>query len=700
MTYAGEFNTSKINTVRIPSLTSGQNIAGIPSISPSPYTRYYSSTNVYSVSSNVIKNALIANPLVYTTGNIANIADGEAARLFTSIAPNPINGYYWNFSVDATLAGGGGLRVYKAPVSTPTTWVYTGYYPGISQAYQHIYVDANKVWLIGGRAIGGGNAAQTNVYSAPLSNLNNFTIESGGLANSASSYNSFMTVVGSKLYIYKANAAIQSANTSDPKNWTASGTSLPFIDNTTAQFEISSIYNDGAYIYLFVPTANGGTPGNPTIYRASYADPVTFSVLANNLPADANASSVYAVNGSVYIGSSSTSNVYKANSTLGTWTAVSQLNTPVKATHIVVDKPNNKIYAIGGVTTNETVRTTTIQSATLPNVGEWKTEAGATPPSAGVGGGEVVKTNNGYYIVGGNVTGITYRASLSNPLSWSAVNTTSGFSYTRGKCCFIGDYLYYFGGESVVGTNGGAANNTIWKTAVDVSSNDSLVFDWRQIKYFDYVGNYLTLNLPVALSRFGLIRAGNFIYLVGGVTSGPALNNKIYRANIDTLNFIPVGTINNPMTSPSVSIINNYVYLSGGGNDAVSNGNVGNYTLYASMSELANGVANFVEENTTIYTSTNSPNVNGFAEAVSTCIDDRVYFIGGRSGVSGVAPSSGLGVVYNNVSSTHALAVANSLENNYSVPTIDKYGSAGVYSSFQKTGYLPWLTFDSTLNIK
>lgn len=269
------------------------------------------------------------------------------------------------------------------------------------------------------------------------------------------------------------------------------------------------------------------------------------------------------------------------------------------------------------------------------------------------------------------ITGNDYRAALNAPTTWTAALST-GPTRTHGKGVIVDDQFWYLGGETAAGTPVVTCSRAVIQ--------EGEIVDWKH----NPASAYLSFALPIELSRFSLIQAGDFIYILGGYTVGSLMNSNIYRIQKNRLagssgftTWINVGTINNPMVESSVAIINNMAYVIGGGPNTSFN-TADNYVLSASMTDLANGIVSFREENTATVSK---------AGAAATCINNVLYLYGGRltsNGSTNVARNMGYAI--------HTLISPLVPESTTSLPTIDlKTGSLGSYSAFQRLGMLPWL---------
>lgn len=672
MTADGNYNVKYINTVNIPQILKG---IGYPSMGEAvinniAYTQfYYNSTSFYSVGggNDVIWKAPITDILNGSPLYGAQVA-GQT-QFFAGVYPTPIGSYYYNFSTVDDIGGDQGGAIYRAPVGNPTAWYYTGVSSPSNATHPMIYYNNTNVYLIGGRA-----SAAIDSGSNPLS------LATSGNVLPSERCSAPLVTVGSTIYMYggldvgdaEVNT-IYSAATSNPTTWTNLGGLLPV---TLAG---SAGYNDGTYIWLFGGQTAGAVDVD-TIYRATVGAPTTFTSVGtlpdqiSNLKIFIHGTSAYLIG---YI-SGDGNKVYKASlSDLTTWTTISQyseaLPTAVRASHSVV--LDDTIYLFGGNTTGTTM-VNTIQTAPTTNPLIW-TVSGDTLPTT-MAAGELIKTKNYLYLLSANgTTGNVYRALLTAPTTWSLHSSSTGPTRPHGKAAIINGQVFYFGGESTPGTPVSTVKRGTFNSESS-PTGDLLSVGWQITD-----PPYLVMALPIALSRFTLIVAGKYIYILGGYTTGPIMNTTIYRLNVDSANngWVSVGGLSNPMVNSTLVLINNVAYIIGGGpSTAFSSSD--DYITYASLSDLSNGDASFTEVNTGagIF----------MAEASAAVINDDIYFIGGRTSTD----------AYKFIGRTlykypHTLIAPKVPEATHSLPTVDlQSGAIGSYTSYQRTSLYPWLVTD------
>jgi hypothetical protein len=476
---------------------------------------------------------------------------------------------------------------------------------------------------------------------------------------------------GSSSSLSDAKDEIWSAPLSDPTDWTIESNTLP------APIYNAAIYNDGTTIYLFGGIDPMGLGILDTIYSAPVSDPTNFTLLGGTLPTFIDNPRVIASGDYLYLFSSASSTPYKAElSDLQTWTTTEvTLSTVTKSSHLIQDIANNKLYNIGGYDASGLPQAA-IQSADLNNPVEWIDEVSSF--TTDIAGGEVIKTKDYYFIVGGEgVTGGVYQTLISDPLSFSILPGT-GPTRSNGRACFIDDQLFYFGGQQ----DDGYALADVSRATIDGPN-----LYWRNEEAGDF-----SINLPIALTQFSLIVAGPYVYILGGHSGYSTMNSNIYRCLKNKLVAGPtqdftwenVGTLSTPTVDASVVVINNFVYIVAGGNDGFGGPQVAStkQITYASLSDLANGKANFTTE---IIVDTIA-----FAQSKAICLNDVIYFIGGRVAATGSTTTNK--IFKTDCESIHTLISQKVPELLESLPTIDNNsGALGTYSSFQRTGMLPWL---------
>lgn len=678
MTTDGNFNVKYINNISIPQVIRG--IAS-PLMAESRVATnigrvqfYYDSKNFYSIGEST--NSLYKAPITeIINGNLIPAAQpGGENKMFGSVYPTEINGYFYNFSVRDTAGAGQGGKIWRTPITNPTAWYDTTFSTPGNASQPMVYNDGTTIYIIGGFVSG---TASTVIDTTLVSNvILNLATSSNVLP--AARVGGTIVQVGSTLYMYGGMDAtstvvdtVFSASTSDPTTWTNLGSLLP------VPLVSSASYNDGTYVWLFGGLTTGSTQVN-TIYRAAVATPTSFSSVGT-IPAVQGGISIFVYGTNMYLIGYQPSigggpKIYRAAlSSLTSWTQLRSWNialgTAVRSAHSAI--VGNYVYLYGGITTG-TTKITTIQSAPITTPLEWTTSSDVLP--SGLAAGQLIKTKNFLYLVGADgTTGNVYRAALAAPTTWTAYSA-AGPTYTYGKALISNGNVFYMGGETAVGT----PVSTVMRAIIDSSSTvsgDILSWSAQEAVYFP-------MALPIALSRFSLIVAGSFVYILGGYTTGPVVNTDIYRSNLDSINsgWVNVGTLSQAIIDGMVVLINNMVHIVGGG-PTTGLTTTDDYITYASLSDLANGICNFSQENTAGVS---------LAEAATTVINNEVYFIGGRTTTDGIK------YIYKTIyKSSHTLISPIVPEATNSLPTVDlKSGAIGSYTSYQRTGFLPWLVSD------
>ncbi len=668
MTNDGNFNINKLNTVDIPILNAAISNPSISSAGSTIFGRiqfYYDADHFYTTNEGLggfyqAPVDDITNGDYITKAQIGGFGDPPV-----SIYPTPISGYFYNFSSRNPFGDGGGT-ISRATTDDPLAWYATGISTASDACRPMIYYDGSNIYLIGGRV---SSTAVDSIDIASAATPTSFSVSAHTLP--ATRVNGTLVTVGSTIYMYggynNASATVDtifSASTSAPDVWSDTGDTLPVAIHGACG------YNDGTNVYLFGGTVAG--VGVNTIRRASVSTPTSFSSVGT-LPTTAINLGFY-INGA-YAYLFSDSGVWRAStSDLLTWTVITNgLAVAVRSSHIA--KVDDTIYMFGGFTdagATQVTKTAHIQSASVTNPLSW-TDLGALLP-ASLGGGQLFRTKNWLYIIGGSSSGNYYRASVDTPTTWLLAGT-DGPSSHGGRAMIVDGEIYYLGGEFVIGTN----SSYIASAGIDVNSSPSGdLTPWKS-----NVNTYHPMALPILLSRFTLIVAGNFVYVLGGTTSGGVMNFNVYRNNLSIINnsWLTIGTINNPMVDAHLAIINGFAYISGGGPSSAFT-TTDDYILSASMSELANGNAIFAEEN-----GAHSP---FGADGSVMVVNDDVYYFGGRLST---VPVTSINKTF--LKTKHILVSPVVPETTHSLPTVElQSGAIGSYTSFQRTGMLPWLLTD------
>tara|TARA_R110000868_G_scaffold46524_5_gene153630 strand:- start:13325 stop:15376 length:2052 start_codon:yes stop_codon:yes gene_type:complete len=682
MTTDGNYNVKYINTINIPQIIKG--IA--PYVMGGSYVAlgmgrvqfYYNSSNFYTISepSNYLYKAPISDII---NGNLIQSAQaGGQNNFFASVYPTEINGYFYNFSTRNDSGVGQGGNIWRAPVGNPAAWYNTSVATPSNASQPMIYNDGTNIYILGGfLASTATNKIDTTTVSDPLTLSVSANVLPAARAGGA------IVKIGSTLYMYGGYSSggaevdtIFSASISDPTTWTNLGSLLP------VPLQSSAAYNDGTYIWLFGGFTTGNTAVN-TIYRAAVATPTSFSSVGT-LPAAAANLGIFVYNSNMHlVGYSSDSILYRAAlSDLTSWTILRTYSTCLKSAtrsaHSIII--GSYIYVYGGIKTG-TTNETSIQYAPITSPLEWNTSASSLP--AGLACGQLIKTKNYIYLLGANTTtGNVYRAAITTPTTWSLYGSAaSGPAYSYGNSLISNGYVFYFGGESAVGT----PVTTVSRAVINSSSTTS----GDIVGWINTSSAYLTMALPIALSRFSLIVAGDYVYILGGYTTGPVVNTDIYRINLNKVNtgWVNVGTLSQAIISGTTVLVNNTIYIVGGDTTTAFT-STDDYVTYASLSDLSNGNCSFIQENTGTQATATSIT---FAEATSFVINDEIYFVGMRTATDGSRN------IYKTIYKyPHTLISPRVPEATNSLPTVDlKSGALGSYTSYQRTGgLLPWLVSD------
>lgn len=657
----GEFSIYNKNQAKIPSLsrfdTGGLFNANIGNDRP---IVFFNGKNIYNISNNLIyktngKNLGTIRPI----GSTSLIAGNS---LYLQNAVNIGNKYYSFGSLNDI--GGATVNILAADYSSPEYWYDTGDDLPTNLQQNSIYVDSNYIYLIGGLDNGTPTA---DIYRSSVASPTSFTAYA---TLPAELYQSVLVVVGSKIYLYGGRdnlggeaSVIYSCNTSDLSTWTTE------VDTIPVTLAASQGYNDGTYVYLFGGYNDGVAIA--TIYRAPIADPTNLSNVGSTGFAIQNAA-VLNIDSNVYIlGSATNQFLSSTTSDLLTWTKnKNALSTAVQHSHSLVT--NDKIYLFGGMSATDGTLTNVIQSALRTSPFNFSDEIATLPTT--LGGGELIKTSQYYYIIGANAdTGNYYKAPINDPTNWTLAGSNGPFR-RFGKAFIHENNVYYFGGENLAATK---SSNGFKGTIVDGEIIDS---SWQENS------TQFPAALPRTLTRYNLVISGSYIYVISGLYS--SINDLVYRANLSdfltgSAAWVTVQTFTTPFFGGSTAIINNYAYIFA--NAVVTP--VGSRSIYrASMTELANGVCNFIEQ-TNVLPSSTKPYYSS-----CVCVDDYVMLLGGNDGVAVPGDAVSNLILTTTGYTDYNLITPNVAEVNDSAVVIDpRSGALGSYSSFQRSGILPWL---------
>ena len=544
-----------------------------------------------------------------------------------------------------------------------------------------VYVDATYIWVFGGLT-----ALSTSTNVIQRCARANPTVWSNVGTMPISRSNAALAVVGTNIYMYgginesgNATNTIYTATVANPSTWTNTGSTLP---TTTYN---GSIYNDGTNVYLLGAV---GPTVSTDILRAAVGTPASMSKVGSMVIGSS--AYAYAKDGVIYsIGNVSFNNVggtYVERATVAnplSWSGQTNgLAVTAYSAHSIVS--GGSIYVVGGrdsggTAINNVQMASTTQPLNFASVG--------TLPAA-CANGQIVKTSNKAYLIGGNgTTGNIYEAPLSNLSTGWTLSTVSGPTRSCGKVFTYRNYLFYVGGE----TNTSTSSSSVGRAVIEGGSITTAVWQGSS--------RYQSSGFP-SLSRFGLVTAGDFVYAFGGHSNGTA-DNGIYRARLtgliktqsanSMLSWNKIGTLANPVVDPVVVVLNNRMYAMGGATTV--GGTPQRVILSASMSDLANGVANFNYEGATDVTSptplalypfsTFGTGNAGMANAMPVCVKNTVYFYDCRTANVPLPYKTHNHAKYN-------LIGTNGISNGAPQVVVSDDGTLGSVSYFQKNGMLPW----------
>lgn len=653
MTYDGELAITKPTTVNIPSVHSIITATNItPSASP-PFFLYGDTYNYYSTDTVEILTSKKTDPLNFFVSSSTAVGDN-----ITNVTPIAIGNYFYAFGTESAGGPSGTGSVYKAHINNPTSWYATASNLATPVVNGALYIDNSFLWLIGGQDNASCNIIQRATIADPTTWTNVGTLPVG-------LYLAQFAVVGGSLYLYGGlnssaadSLAIYTATTADPTAWSDTGSVLPVSVNS------ATVYNDGSNIYFLSGTSNGGTD-SATIFSATVSAPTTVTA-AGTMTGVGTGVRGAVVTDSTYIYYMGGGRALLSDPL--TWTIYSaKLDTAVSGACVAVN--DETVYVFGGLDSSGAA-SLAIQTTAVNDPTHFTTSS-ASLPTTNLGG-QIIKTSTNFYILGGGTSAIAYfTATLAAPTTWTAAGNAPSPFAPYGQALIYENYIYYFGGETTVG---GSPTSDVFRAVIE----NGLIIESSWIK----TGSNFVTGFPV-LTRFSLIVAGEYIYTVGGFTSGGVINNNVYRARLASLAdgssaWIIAGTSGTTL-SGTVVPINNGVYIMGGGTSSSPLNNSINSCMYASMIDLSNGIANFTQENTYGFASG--------AEMTAICVRDHVYLYSARNTTNGTN-------VINKTMNTrqHYLAMPNVIESTEGMSTIDKKtGLIGCYTAFQKIGMLPWL---------
>ena len=609
---------------------------------------------------------------------------GQSGILPTFGYPFPIDGYVYAFNtiIDSNLTSPTGT-IYRSSSLGPPAFASQSFTLATGVTNAMVYVDATYIWVIGGLS---GSATATNVIQRCT--RANPTVWSNVGTLPINRSNAALAVVGANIYMYgginesgAATNTIYTATTANPLVWTNTGSTLP---TTTYN---GAIYNDGSNIYLL--GAVGPTVSND-ILRATIATPASMSKVGSM----ATGSSVYAYakDGVIYsIGSAAFANtgsyVEKAlvSSPLSWSQQINGLVSQVTAAGTMVH--NGSIYVIGGNASNG-APTANVQMASINQPMNFA-NVGTLPASTS--GGQIVKTSTKAYLLGANgTTGNVYEAPLTNLSTGWTLSTLVGPARNNGRVFVYRNNVFYVGGET------STSASTAFVGRATIENGNLNVNSWQSS------ARWQSSNFP-SVSRFALIVANQYVYVIGGHTDGTA-SNGVWRAKINDLlritsggatnvpySWNKVATITTTVIDPVVVMINNKAFIMGGSSTTV-NGVPQRTIISASMTDLSNGVVSFSYEGATDVDGTrnfpylyNSSGYSGVSASTPICAKNTVYMYDSRisSGSFGFAFKTQNHTRYNLVGN-------NGLSNGVPQLVVGDDGTLGSISYFQKNGMLPW----------
>lgn len=669
MTYDGNFATTKTSRLNIPSpktiATATYPGSGAFSV---PLNLYTDNDNIYLIqpTNNYVWFASKSEPtdLFQQT----NFQIHSQSNLLTKVHPNTIGttNSYWSFGTMDDL-GVQNPFIFRTVPNNPKFWYYTGSSLPTSAKAAGLYVDATNIYLFGGYATGVSNQILTSTVATPT------TWATSGNVLPAARAEAALVTVGSTLYLYggtqdgsAAVNTIYSASTATPTVWSNTGATLP------ANIKQAISYVNATNIYLYV-----GTGTDTTIYRAAIGTPTAFTNVGTITGTDITGGALYADANFIYIYGSFLLRAPISDPLTWTKFTANALATAAAASHVAIH--NKRIWLFGGRGSAGTAITTIQSTDTNGHVNF--VNSGSVLPAA-LMGGTLFKTSQNLYILGGSGnTGNIYQAALSNPNTWT-LHSANGPQRSFGTGFIVGNYLYYYGGETAEGTVFPTATGmrfTISNGVLEVNSGVS-----------GSLGGFFKLPAPVNVSRQVMFVVGNYVYMLGGYIAGPALNTSIYRAYVSDLNttaaWANIGTLSSGFVDASVAIINDTLYILGGGNSATPPYNTSTRNVVsANLNDLARGL----ESNALFDIETNFIDT-AFAGAGCVCRNDRLWLIGGRTAADGttvIKKSTGF--------EEYRPIFPNAVGTAESIPVISPTsGLTGSYNQFQLTGMLPWLVTD------
>ncbi|HEU5004919.1 MAG TPA: capsid cement protein [Candidatus Saccharimonadales bacterium] len=337
-------------------------------------------------------------------------------------------------------------------------------------------------------------------------------------------------------------------------------------------------------------------------------------------------------------GGSSSSNNYGLMES--DWTSAGTL--PAARAEASVITVGNNLYMLGGSSVFPTTYTKTIYTATTSNPTSW-TDTGKTLPN-NLGQSQTAIIGNYIYMFGGfggtsgnNATNVIYRASVSDPTTWVDTGATLPGNLASSQLAIIGNYIYLYGGNNGAASSGAGATNVIYRASVSdplTWSNMSSVANGSHVMPLNMfgsqlavIGNYVyvfggyngsayfsgvyrasvsdpltwtyTNYNAVAATGQQLAIIGNYVYLIGGQPGG-TITQAVYRAPINDPvagwtsvgNFLPTAT-----TYGSIQVVGNALYLLGGYNGSSVQNTIQSAPIYNGGPDLSSNPSWKVDSN-------------------------------------------------------------------------------------------------------
>lgn len=399
MTTDGNYLVQKLNTIHIPTINTVISQVTVPvTTSFATVGMYYDSKKFYTVSpsSNIVYSSHLNDPLNLVSHKNAQV--GDQSEFINNIYSTSIDDYFYAYGTKDDLGGTASGSIYRAHINSPLSWADTGDTLPSASGDGMVYVSDTDIYVIGG--INTGSTVLSTIDTASRATPTTFTTSGNTLP--APRVYGMLATIGTTIYMYggssdgtASTSTIYEASTSDPTSWTDTGDSIP------QTIHAAAIYVSDTHVWIFGGQDSVGGTALDTIYRATLAAPTTF-LNVGTLPYEIDGNKVFVSGTNLYmIGSAlSGSGVMKASlSDLTDWEeiTVSTLATAQTSTHLINNETN--LYILGGVNSGGTA-SNVIQTATLAKPLEITNSVSTLP--AALSGGEVIKTSEYYYIIGGN----------------------------------------------------------------------------------------------------------------------------------------------------------------------------------------------------------------------------------------------------------------------------------------------------------